>query len=172
MDFRFVSPDLRQLDSVGSEVLACCLFEDERPVRGLAGLLDWRMAARLSRWMASEALTGKSGEVVLISGKPRIPFEKLLLFGLGPVSRFDETVYLEIMHRMIDTLTGLRVRMAVIERPGRHQDALDALRALDLILEVCEEHGGQDLWTLVEELPDQKRMTQHLAEERRRKRLR
>jgi hypothetical protein len=88
------------------------------------------------------------------------------------VSRFDETVYLEIMHRMIDTLTGLRVRMAVIERPGRHQDALDALRALDLILEVCEEHGGQDLWTLVEELPDQKRMTQHLAEERRRKRLR
>ncbi|PKN44413.1 MAG: leucyl aminopeptidase [Deltaproteobacteria bacterium HGW-Deltaproteobacteria-20] len=172
MELRFVSPHMRQMDTVGSEVLACCLFEDERPVQGMAGLLDWRLATRLSRWMGAGELTGARGEVALLAGKPRVPFEKLLLFGLGSKARFDEEVFLETVHRMLETLSGLRVRMAVVERPGRHTDVVDALRGTDLILEACEGHGEQDLWTLVENMPDQKRITQHLAEERRRKRMR
>lgn len=172
MDLRFVMPHLRQIDTVGSEVLACCLFEDERPIRGVAGLLDWRMAARLSRHTICGDLTGARGEVVLVPGKPRIPFEKLLLFGLGSKEDFDEEVFLEVVHRMLDTLSGLKIRMAVVERPGRHLDAVDALRAADLILEACGSHGDQDLWTMVEEVPEQKRIAQHLTEERRRKRLR
>lgn len=172
MELRFVSPHLRQIDTVGSEILACGLFEDERPIRGLAGLVDWRMAARLSRRIEAGDLMGDRGEVTLMPGKPRMPFEKLLLFGLGSKQRFDEEVFLEVVHRMLDTLCGLRVRMAVVERPGRHTDVVDALRAADLILEACEVHGDQDLWTLVEAPSDQKRVAQHLAEERRRKRLR
>lgn len=170
MDLRFVVPHLRQLDLVGGEVLACCLFEDERPVRGVAALLDWRLAARLSSRMVRRELTGARGEVALVPGKPRAPFEKLLLFGLGPAAEFDEEVYLEAVHRMLDTLSGLRVRMSVVERPGRHTDAVDALRAVDLILQACEGYQDQDLWTLIEEAVDQNRIVQHLLEEKRRKR--
>lgn len=172
MDLRFVTPHLRQIDTAGSEVLACCMFEDERPMRGVAGLVDWRMAARLSRLVQSGDLFGARGEVALIPGKPRVPFEKLLLFGLGPKDDFDEEVFLEATHRILDTLSGLKVRMAVVERPGRHVDVVDALRGADLILEACEGYGDQDLWTMVEDGPDQKRIAQHLSEERRRKRLR
>lgn len=172
MELRFVTPHLRQIDTVGSEVLACCLFEGERPLRGVAGLLDWRMAARLSRHVIARDLLGTRGEVTLIPGKPRIPFEKLLLFGLGPREDFDEEAFLEVIHRILDTLSGLKVRMAVVERPGRHIDLIDALRAADLILGACESYGDQDLWTMVEEGPDQKRIAQHLSEERRKKRLR
>jgi hypothetical protein len=172
MDLRFITPSLRQVDTVGSEVLACSFFEDERPVRGLAGLVDWRMNARISRFIEAGDLVGKRGEVTLIPGKPRLPFEKLLLFGLGPKQYFDEEVFLEVIHRMLDTLSGLRVRMVVAERPGRHTDMMDAIRAADLIIEACEGREDQDLWTLAEEVADQKRVTQHLADERRKKRLR
>jgi hypothetical protein len=158
--------------AVGGEVLACCLFEDERPVQGFAGLVDWRMASRLSRHLIAGNLTGVLGESALIPGKPSVPFEKLILFGMGPKTRFDEAIFLDVLHQIIQTLGALRVRMAVLERPGRHTSVVDATRATELITGVCEEHGGQDVWTLIENPADQKRITQHLEEERRRKRQR
>ncbi|MCL2823269.1 MAG: leucyl aminopeptidase [Polyangiaceae bacterium] len=172
MELRFVSPDMRQLCAVGGEVLACCMFEDERPVRGLAGLLDWRMAARLSNYMSSGTLSGKLGEKTLIPGKPRIPFEIVLLFGMGQKNRFTERVFLQIVSGIVDTLSGMRVRKAVLERPGRHIETIDAIRATQLIIETCEQRCQQDVWTIVESLPDQKLISMHLDQEKRRKRLR
>ena len=172
MDLRFVGPDLRQISSIGGEIIASCLFEDERPVRGVAGLLDWRLSARLSFHMSTGNITGASGEKVIIPGKPRLPFEKILLFGLGKKNNFDEKAFLNTIHQITHTFGRLRVRTAVIERPGRHTGAVDAVRATVLITEICEQHGGQDVWTLVESVPDQKRIAQHVEQERRRKRLR
>lgn len=172
MDLRFVAPRLRFLDGVGSEVLACCMFSDQRPVQGVAGLVDWRMGARLTRWLESGALTGESGEVALVPGKPRIPFEKLLLFGLGPVGAFNEESFERAVQQMLTTLSALRVRMAVVERPGRHLGVVDAQRAIEIVLQACSAHEDQDAWTLVEDLIDQKQIAKHLAAERHRKRLR
>jgi hypothetical protein len=172
MDLRFIAPNLRQIDTVGAEVLACSLFSDQLPPRGVVGLVDWRMAARLSRYLEGGAITGRLGEVVLIPGKPRIPFEKLLLFGAGPAQAFDEPTYLEVIVRMLKALDGLKVRMAVVERPGRELRTIDAARAVELLLRTCSDQGGQDVWTLIESADDQKAMAQHLAEERRRKRMR
>ncbi len=172
MELRFVTPDLRQLDLVGSEVLACALFSDQLPPRGVVGFVDWRLAARLSRYMQALEITGARGEVVLIPGKPRIPFEKLLLFGAGEVGAFSEAVYLEVVGAMLASLAALRVRLAVVERPGRHLKALRPARAVELLLRACLDHGEQDAWTLVEDLDDQKHIAQHLAEEKRRTRMR
>jgi hypothetical protein len=172
MELRFAGPDMRQMAAARGEVLACCLFEDERPVQGIAGLIDWRLVARLSRHLETGALTGARGETAILPGKPRLPFEKIVLFGLGPKADFDENVFVDAVHRIIDTLSGLRVRMAVIERPGRHTNAVDAIHAIQVITEVCKDHGGQDAWTLLESAPDQKRIVQHLEEDRRRRRLR
>lgn len=172
MDLRFIAPTLRQLDTLGGELLACGLFEDERPLRGMAGLLDWRLAARITRHIEGGALTGELGEIVLLPGRPRVPFEKIILFGLGPRVGFDEVVYLRVLESMLSTLSSLKVRMAVVERPGRHDGSVDAVRAVDLLTEACVAHEDQDVWTLVEGVHDQKRIAQHLAEERRRKRAR
>lgn len=172
MDLRFIAPDLRQIDTVGAEVLACALFSDQFPPRGVVGLVDWRMAARLSRYLEFSQIAGHLGEAVLIPGKPRIPFEKLLLFGAGPSVSFDETAYVEVISRMLQALDGLKVRMAVVERPGRDLRTIDAARAVELLLRTCSDQGGQDAWTLIETIDDQKAMSLHLAEERRRKRMR
>jgi hypothetical protein len=172
MDLRFAAPTLRQLDTLGGELLACGLFEDERPARGLAGLVDWRLAARISRYIEDGALTGSINEVALLAARPRLTFEKLVIFGLGPRSHFDEQVCAHVFAKMIDTFAGLKVRMAFVERPGRHTGKVDAVRAVELLVQACANRDDQDTWTLLESPQDQKRIAQHLAEQRRRNRLR
>jgi len=172
MDLRLVAPDLRQIDTVGGEVLACALFADERPPRGSFGLLDWRLAGKLSRFVESSDFSGELDEVVLIPGKPRVPFEKILVFGAGPVSSFDDTAARRVFDRIVSTLSGLRVRMAVVERPGRHLGTIEASRAAELLLAAWRDRDDQDLWTLVEEPEDQKVIAAYMAEERRRARMR
>lgn len=172
MDLRFVAPDLRQIDTVGGEVLACALFSNERPPLGVFGLLDWRLSAKLSRFLERTDFCGDLDEVVLIPGKPRVPFEKLIVFGAGTTDDFDETVAKRVFERMVSTLSGLRIRMAVVERPGRHLGTIGAARAAELLLTACRDRDDQDLWTLVEALDDQKLIAAHMAEERRRSRMR
>jgi hypothetical protein len=168
MDLRFTTPTLRRLDLVGTEVLVAGLAADERPPHGVAGLVDWRLAGRLSRLIQSGFATGRIGEVLLIPGRPKLPFDKILLFGLGPKRAFDEAVFRELTERVLDTLAGLRARTAVVELPGRHFGAIAAEKAADILLESAGGRREHDVWTLIEPGEAQRVITQHMIQERRR----
>jgi len=168
VDLRFTTPHLRKLDLAGTEVLVASLASDERPPHGLAGLLDWRLSGRISRLCESGFATGEIGEVLLVPGKPKLPFDKLVLFGMGRRSDFNEHVFRAVVERMLSTLEGLRARSAVVELPGRHIQAITAERAADLLLEAASTRPEHDLWTLVESVEAQRAITQHMVQERRR----
>jgi hypothetical protein len=168
MDLRFVLPHLRRLDLSGTEVLVACLALDERPPHGVAGLVDWRFAGRLSRLLESGFATGALGEVLLVPGKPKLPFDKIVLFGLGARSDFNERVYRTVIEKMLATLGGLCARSAVVELPGRHFEALPPERAADILLECAGGRQEHDVWTLVEPVEAQRAVTQHMIQERRR----
>src|SRR5258705_12861410 len=68
MEFRSVPPDLRQLDETSTELIACSMWKDERPMRGLAGLLDWRLAGRISKLARESFIEGELGEVLFVPG--------------------------------------------------------------------------------------------------------
>jgi hypothetical protein len=168
VDLRFTLPSLRRLDLSGTEVLVAGLHTDERPPHGVAGLVDWRLGGRISRLMKTRFATGALGEVLLVPGKPKLPFDKVLLFGLGPTADFSELTFRGVLERILKTLEGLRARTAVVELPGRHRDALPAERAADILLEVAGARSEHDVWTLVEPADAQKIITQHMIQERRR----
>jgi hypothetical protein len=46
--------------------MVAVVHENERPLRGLAGLLDWRFHGAISRIIKAEALTGNTGECAYI----------------------------------------------------------------------------------------------------------
>ncbi|MCC6662964.1 MAG: leucyl aminopeptidase [Polyangiaceae bacterium] len=168
MDLRFVSRDLRRLDLAATEVLLAPLSEDERPPHGVAGLVDWRLGGRLSQLLSSGYATGAVGEVLLVPGKPKLAFDKLVFFGSGPQSAFGEKTFRRVIEAMLSTLEGLRVRSAVVELPGRHFDAIPAERAADILLEQAATRPEHDVWTLVEPAEAQRSITQHMVAERRR----
>lgn len=168
MELRFTTPELRWLDQAGTEVLVAALVAGECPPRGVAGLVDWRLGGSLSRLIAQGFVGGHLGEVLLVAGRPKLPFEKILLFGLGPRPEFDERVFRAVLGRILGTLEGLRARTAVVELPGRHFDAIPAERAADILLECAGAREEHDVWTLVERAEDQRAITQHMIQERRR----
>lgn len=162
MDLRFTTPHLRKLDLAGTEVLVGTLLADERPPHGVAGLVDWRLAGKISRLLSEGFATGGVGEVLLIPGKPKLPFDKVLFFGLGVRSYFNETVFSEVVEKMLTTLAGLKARTAVVELPGRHMGAIAPDRAADLLLEAAAGRREHDVWTLVEPAEAQRTITQRL----------
>jgi hypothetical protein len=97
-----------------------------------------------------------------------LPFDKVVLFGLGRKAEFEEAVFRSVVERIIATLAGLKARTAVVELPGRHFDALPAERATDVLLQTVADNREHDVWTLVESAEAQRSITQHMIRERRR----
>ena len=168
MDLRFSTPELRKLDLLGTEIIVSTIASDERPPHGVTGLLDFRLAGRISRQIQAGFATGKVGEVLLIPGKPKLPFDKILLFGIGKRSEFNDPVFRTVLNKILRTLEGLRVRTAVVELPGRHFDAISPERAADILLESTGGQKEHDVWTLIEPAEAQRAITQHMIQERRR----
>lgn len=113
-------------------------------------------------------MTGKSGEVVMLPGKPRLTFDKLLVFGAGARSEFGEDAFRKTILHMLDVMDGLGARVAVAELPGRPDELIAAERAADILLASAGRKREHDVWTLVEGPDARKRITQHMIEERRR----
>ncbi|HEY6078022.1 MAG TPA: M17 family peptidase N-terminal domain-containing protein [Polyangiaceae bacterium] len=170
MELRFTLPSLRKLDQLGSEVIIAGVASDERPLHGVAGLLDYRLAGRISSLIERGFVTGEVAEVVLVPGKPKLPFDKVLLFGVGTRAAFSEPVYRVVVEKMLATLEGLRARSAVVELPGRHFDGVRPDRAADILLECAGSKPMHDVWTLADTLDAQRLITQHMVQKRRRDR--
>lgn len=168
MELRFTLPQLRRLDLAGTEVLVCGLAQGERPPKGVAGLVDWRLAGRLSRLVASGFVSGALGETLLVPGRPKLPFDKILLFGVGTTRDFSELVFRAVVEKVLATLEGLKARTAVVELPGRHFDGISPERAADILLEIAGGRPEHDAWTLVEPLDAQRVIAQQTILERRR----
>jgi hypothetical protein len=168
VELRFAAPDLASLDGVEAEVLACCVTADERPSHGVAGLCDFRMAGRISALERRGFVRGDIGEVVLLSGRPRLRFDKVLLFGAGARATFDEDTFRTVLARMLVTFESLGVRSGVVELPGRHAELIAPERAADILLASAARASAHDVWTLVEGPAARQRIVQHMIEERRR----
>ncbi len=165
-ELHFVEPDLRALDATSAEVIACAIWSDERPMRGLAGLLDWRLAGKLSALAKSGFIVGEADEVVLVPGRPQLPFEKVLVLGLGARSSFGDGVVRRTLARLVSSLEGLKVKRALVELPGRATGMLDPDHAADLLLECAEDALEHEMWTLVDTGDAEKPMAQKLLRRR------
>src|SRR6184192_3884507 len=116
MELSFRPLTLEALDDAKAEALCLFVGESERPLSGLSGLVDWRLAGRLSGMIRSGLLTGASGEALLTPPGPRLPFAKLFLFGTG--SSRDPA---ELSARVADALRRLLqagVRDAALQLPA------------------------------------------------------
>ncbi len=118
--------------------------------------------------MRSGFLSGALGEVVMIPGKPRLTYDKVLVFGAGPRARFDADVYTSLLRRVLDAMQGLAARTGVVELPGRQDAAIGAVTAADILLSETGGSTAHDVWTLVEDAAGRGDIEQHMVEQKRR----
>lgn len=150
IELAWVDRELRSLDRLAGELVVASMFAEERPPRGIAGLLDWRLGGRLSRLCAEGYVEGSDGETLLVPGRPRVGFEKIVVIGLGARAAFDDAAFERTLSRTLGVLAGLQARKVTIELPGRHAGAIDADRALTILVTLLGLSGGEPLATELE----------------------
>jgi hypothetical protein len=119
--------DLPTLDSLRGGVLAVAAFSDEKPPQGVAGLLNWRIPGKISRWMKQEFFSANLGEQMLFTPGRRLAVEKVLLFGAGTYTNFQQK-RAEIAQAMAECLLRLRERDLVVACDGATTYIAEALK--------------------------------------------
>jgi hypothetical protein len=170
MDVRFVLPDIELLDEIECEALAMPFYEDERPLRGVLGMLDWRLCGFVSRMIIRGRICGCLGEAVLLPGRPHLNVDKLFLFGQGLEEAWTEERARQTTERMLSALGLAAARTSVLALPGRETEGIAPARAMEIFLQVSKEHPEHDEVIVVESEWGQKAMTSVLERQRRRDR--
>jgi hypothetical protein len=128
MNLSFFPLSLEAVDQAAVESLCLFVASDERPLTGLAGLVDWRLSARLSRLLRAGLLSGDAGEAVLTPPGARMGFQKLFLFGVGRSDQSEESLVAHL-GEALRKLAQAGVREAALELPSRLAPAV-GLRTL------------------------------------------
>jgi hypothetical protein len=152
MRIQFIRPDLHQIDRIAADTFVVTLFEEERPPRGVSGLLDWRLCGRLSGMLASGRMTGRFREAVLFPSYGRLPAARICAYGLGRVGEFTPARAREASWFVAESLHKLKVRSFLSALPGSPLAGVAARPRMDLFLEEmvrvfgADETDGVEAW--------------------------
>ncbi len=92
--------------------------EDERPLRGDAGLVDWRLCGLISEHLRSGYVTGQLGEAVLLPGDRPLSPARILLAGAGSAEARGGRPVLRAMRSAAAKLLMMRSPVALLACPG------------------------------------------------------
>lgn len=147
-----IAADLNRWDQARpGDLLMVPVYEDVRPLRGAAGLLDWRLCGKLSALVIESKLTGADGEQMLFPSGDRVAWRLVLAAGAGPRAELGDKRFRAMLKRMLKTLRGLNLTRLAVALPGREGEAvppgapvspLSSRRALDLVLAEIEAAAG------------------------------
>ena len=158
MSVQFLGCELARWEEAGGDALVLTFFRDERPLRGAAGLADWRLCGRLSRLIKLGRIGGEAGESLLMPPGRRLPFRRVMLFGLGPTRPFDEEVYRRHVRRIREVMRRAGVHEYAVQPPGRATGLVAARRALELWIEESKDAPEEERVAIIDTPGAQKEM--------------
>lgn len=99
---------------------ALCLFvgEDERPLRGTAGYVDWRLCGALSRVLQEGFFTGAQNDSLLLPTSGRFPIWRIFVIGIGRSRSLTADALSHALGKAAETLSRARVESVALEVPG------------------------------------------------------
>ncbi len=160
MKLSLLALDLSRWDEAPRDALLLPVFLDERPLRGAAGLADWRLCGRLTRLLRASRLSGTRGESLMLPPGRRMTFGRVFLFGLGPSRGYGDDQLRKDVRWMREVATAAGARDFALEAPGRATGLVGARRALEVVLDETDVGDGAVL--LIDNPSGQKDMAELL----------
>lgn len=77
------------IERASAELAVVGVFLDDRPIRGEAGRIDWRLCGRLSALLASGTLSAERGAAALVQSSGGLATPFVMALGLGSRQDFD-----------------------------------------------------------------------------------
>ncbi len=133
-----IASDLTTLDAQRDDLLVLGILEDERPLTGLAGLVDWRLCGALSRWIVSGFATGSWGESVLYPSSHRLGQRATLVLGLGTRPQLRTDRIHDAARRASEVMKGLGSKRMTCDLLGLDRMPTPVENTLPGLLEVLQ----------------------------------
>jgi hypothetical protein len=106
---------LQDIKKLATEALIVGFYEDVRPLKGVAGELDWLLCGALSSLVLTKKLRGSFGDVALVTSQGKVPAQKIFLVGLGPKAGLTLTTLRNAARTAAASAVGAGVRSAAFE---------------------------------------------------------
>jgi hypothetical protein len=117
------------------QILVSGFFEDERPLKGSTGWLDWRLNGILSRSVIHKKLIGNWKETILIPSEGRIFPPLILLVGLGKVREYSYLRLRQLFPFLLDTLRRLKVSKICFSLPEDDEHQVESGKLAEVLME-------------------------------------
>jgi len=114
----FADAGLPALDAL-TDIDAVCLFlpEDQRPLRGLAGYLDWRLCGGLSRILKEGRFVGALSDALLFPTSGRLGCARVFCFGVGKRAELSAASFGRLVKKACESMTLAGSRAFATELP-------------------------------------------------------
>jgi cytosol aminopeptidase family protein len=127
--------DLARWDETARDALVLPVFKDDRPLRGAAGLADWRLCGKLSRLVKANRASADAGETIMLPPGRRLKFSRIMWFGLGDAKGYNDDRFRRDLTWIFDVMAKANIVDWVLQAPGRASGLIGARRAIEIILE-------------------------------------
>jgi hypothetical protein len=124
------SVDLQECD-----ILATGFFEDERPLKGSSGWIDWRLNGRISHFLIKDKFIGYWKEKILIPSNRRLGSQMILLFGFGKLKDYSYLRLREFSSYLFETLKKMKVSSICLSLPSEEQYNVNCGKSAEVIIE-------------------------------------
>jgi hypothetical protein len=124
-----------KVDVQECDLLVAGFFEDERPLKGSSGWIDWRLNGLLSRFLIEKRLTGHWKEAMLIPSQGRVTPRMIILLGLGRVNEYSYLRLREICPYVLDTLKRLKASDVCLSFPYEENYNVNCGKLVEVLIE-------------------------------------
>jgi hypothetical protein len=123
------APDLQR-----HKCLVLGYFSDEKPPRGICGLMDWRLNGMISREIKRGRINGEFKEKVVIPYPERIGSELLFLFGLGNLTDISYDRIYTAAYEIAGAVDAMKFRDFAFDLPGEGRSELTTAGILEAMV--------------------------------------
>jgi len=124
-----------RVDLQECDLLVTGFFEDERPLKGSSGWIDWRLNGLLSYFLIEKRLTGDWKEMTLIPSQGRVVPRMILLLGLGKAKEYSYLRLREICSYLLETLGKLKASNVCLSFPYEESYNVDCGKVAEVLIE-------------------------------------
>ncbi len=163
MSVRFLSLELAKWDQEKGGDLVLTFFRDERPLRGAAGLADWRLCGRLSALLRDKRLEGDDHETLLLPPRERLAFDRVWIFGLGERRGYGVEQFKRDAVRIAKVLEKGKAKRYAIQPPGRAMGLVAARKAVQVWMDVAVPNPSETEVSIIDTPGAQKEMAEILS---------
>jgi Cytosol aminopeptidase family, N-terminal domain len=126
---------IEEIDLQECELLVTGFFEDERPLKGTTGLIDWRLNGTISHFVKQGRMTGEWRETTLIPSRGRVIPPLILFLGLGKVRDYSTLRLRDLFPGLFDTLRNLKSSKVCLSFPSNEEYNVDCGKSAEVLLE-------------------------------------